>query len=239
MLDRTSPIPLHLQLEEIIQDKLDSDTFPPGSRFPSESELCSKYGISRMTARNVVSRFVQEGVLKRIPGKGTFVSEPKIEAGPLSYEGIRAQLERQGYEVVTKLLGVEIGEGKNFYHHKLLVPADEKIYCIKRLRFVKGQPFSIHESFVPVSLAPGLEKLNLIDEQLCVILNNNYDFLRAKVYEELESIAANREEADLLNLKVGHHLLLLKDTIVDKSGTPFEYAKIIFRGDRIKLRLEF
>ncbi|MFY9396111.1 MAG: GntR family transcriptional regulator [Saccharofermentanales bacterium] len=239
MLDRSSPIPLHVQLEEIIRDKLASDFFSPGSKFPSENELCAKYGISRMTARNVMSRFVQDGTLIRVPGKGTFVAECKIEARPLSSEGIREQLEQQGYEVETVLLSIVMGEGKDFYHHKLMVPADEKIYAVKRLRSVKGQPFSIHDSFIPASLAPGLAKLNLVDDQLCNILSREYQLSRAKVYEILESIAATKEEAELLDVTAGHPLLLLKDTVVDESGTPFEYAKVVFRGDKIKVRLEF
>ncbi len=239
MLDRTSPIPLHVQLEKIIRSDLDSDSFPPGSKYLSESELCSKYGISRLTARNVIARFVQEGSLTRVPGKGTFVTESKIEAKPLSFEGIREQLEQQGFEVETKLLGVKIGDGRSFYHHKLMVSADEKIYAVKRLRFVKDQPFSIHDSFIPVSLAPGLDNLNLVDEQLCVILSKSYHLTRAKVYEILESIAASEEEAVLLGVEVGHPLLLLEDTVVDKSYTPFEYTKVVFRGDKIKVRLEF
>ena len=65
-----------------------------GDLIPSENELSKECGVSRMTVRNVITKLVQEGLLFRIPGKGTYVSEPKIIADTLSYAGIREQLER-------------------------------------------------------------------------------------------------------------------------------------------------
>lgn len=238
MLDRTSPKPLHLQMEELIRENLDSGLWSPGSLIPSENELSQLHGISRMTVRNVLTKLVQEDLLFRIPGKGTFVKEQKFEAKSLFYEGIREQLERKGYEVSTKLLGVHQSKRSKEYR-KLNVEKGTPLYIVQRLRFVRGEPLSIHTSFIPVELAPGLEKLDLVDEQLCYILKNNYNLIRAKTLEELESVASTEEEAALLEIQPGHPLLLLQDTIVNDQDVPFEYAKVVFRGDKVKLKLEF
>lgn len=239
MLDRNSAKPLHQQMEELIRENLDRGEWLPGSPIPSENELSQENGISRMTARNVITKLVQEGLLFRIPGKGTFVSEQKIEAKSLSYKGIREQLEQMGYEVSTQLISARVSKGKKDVHSKLNLVDDAKVVVIRRLRSIKNQPLSVHTSYIPVALAPKLETLNLVDEQLCSILSKEYGLIRNRTYEELESIAATQEEADLLGVPVGHPLLLLQDTIVDQDGTPFEYAKVVFRGDKIKLKLEF
>ena len=239
MLDKSSAKPLHLQMEEMIREKLETGTWAPGSLIPSENELSHTNGVSRMTARNVVTRLVQEGLLFRIPGKGTFVTEQKIEAKSLSYEGIREQLERLGYEVTTKLLSVQVDKGNKDVRQKLELDDNAKVYIIRRTRLVKEVPLSLHTSYVPVTLAPELDKLNLVDEQLCSILSIIYNLNRCRIYEELESVAATKEEAELLEVPVNHPLLLLQDTIVDQNGTPFEYAKVVFRGDKLKLKLEF
>lgn len=239
MLERNSAKPLHMQLEELIREKLAAGEWAPGISIPSENELSTENGVSRMTARNVVTKLVQEGLLFRIPGKGTYVSEQKIEAKSLSYEGIREQLELMGYEVSTQLLDARIVKINKDVRQKLQIENDEKVYIVKRLRSVKGQPLSLHISYIPVKLAPNLDRLNLVDEQLCSILSKNYELNRDRIYEELESVAASKEEAEYLQVVEGHPLLLLQDTIVDQNGIPFEYAKVVFRGDKIKLKLEF
>jgi GntR family transcriptional regulator len=239
MLDRASSKPLHAQMEELIRKNLEAGIWAPGAIIPSENELGLKYGVSRMTARSVVTKLVQEGMLFRIPGKGTFVAEQKIEAKSLSYEGIREQLERLGYEVFTKLIGVRKGKGNKDARSKLQLGDGEQVYTVLRLRSVKEMPLSLHTSYIPVRLAPQLESLNLVDEQLCYILSKNYGLNRERIFEELESVAATEDEAAWLKIQPGHPLLLLQDTIADPDGVRFEYAKVVFRGDKIKLKLEF
>ena len=98
LLDKASAKPLYVQMEELFWGKLDSGEWSPGALIPSENELSHMYGISRTTVRNVITKLVQEEVLFRIPGKGTYVAEPKIVAQSLSYAGIREQLEKMGFE---------------------------------------------------------------------------------------------------------------------------------------------
>ena len=83
ILDPQSPKPLHVQLEEIIREKIKSGDWTENSRIPSENELSREYGLSRMTVRSVILRLAQEGLLYRVPGKGTFVSVDKLLSRPL------------------------------------------------------------------------------------------------------------------------------------------------------------
>jgi GntR family transcriptional regulator len=94
VLDRNSSLPLYAQLKTIIKDKVENGEWRSNEMIPSENELASSYGISRMTARSVVTQLVTEGILYRVQGKGTFVCEDKIEMASPSYAGIRSQLEK-------------------------------------------------------------------------------------------------------------------------------------------------
>ena len=78
VLDPHSPKPLHTQLEEIIRGNIMNGDWSENSRIPSENELSREYGLSRMTVRSVILRLAQEGLLYRVPGKGTFVSVNKL-----------------------------------------------------------------------------------------------------------------------------------------------------------------
>ena len=240
MLDKNSIIPLHQQLESIIRENLDSGVWHPGELIPSENMLSRQYNISRMTVRNVISKVVQEEKLVRIAGKGTFVAKSQIIAKPLSYVGIREQLEEMGYEVETHLISIEL----SVVSHKIRAIfmsdyLDEQYYTIQRLRILQGQPFSVHTSYVPMSMAPNLEKADLENEQLCNVLHQQYGLVRNKTTETLESAAATANEAMLLKVKPKHPLLLLEDVISSEDGHVFEYAKVVFRGEKMKLRLQF
>ncbi|WP_369425931.1 GntR family transcriptional regulator [Cytobacillus pseudoceanisediminis] len=76
-LDSNSPIPLHIQLKNELQELIDNRSF--NEKIPSERELMDTYKVSRSTVREAVSHLVNEGVLKKVHGKGTFISKKPIE----------------------------------------------------------------------------------------------------------------------------------------------------------------
>lgn len=238
-LDRNNATPLYAQLKTIIREKISSGEWKPDSIIPSENELSRVYGVSRMTIRSVITQFVNEGILYRIQGKGTFVSAPKLEISGLHYTGIRSQLEEMGHAVSTKLLSCRKIFAGEFVARKLQVDPDEEVYEIRRIRSASGINISYHESFVPVRLCPGLDTKALEEEQLCSIISNDYLLTRSRVTETLESFLADNEKAEYLNVYPGFPLILLEDKIYSTDNILFEYTQVYFRGDKVKIRIEY
>lgn len=239
MLNHNSIVPLHQQLEELIRKKIDSGEWTTGMLIPSENELTRTCGISRMTVRGAITKLVQEDYLVRIPGKGTYVASPKIPAKSLHFAGIREQLEQMGYEVQTRLLSVEKSEAGEKIGKSMNLKPGDGIYTIQRLRLVKGEPLSIHTSCVPDVRCPNIERLDLVQEQLCDILEHNYGLKADHTREALEITSARKEEAELLNVKAKSPLLLLESTLSDDKGCIFEFSRVVFRSDKIKLVFEY
>ncbi len=238
-LDRNNPKPLYQQFREILEESIDSGTWEPDDKIPSENQLSSTYGLSRMTVRSVLLDLVKEGKLYRVQGKGTFVAEQKIEAMSLYYVGIREQLEELGYEVATRTLECTVTESNSNVAKHLDIRPGTPVFMIKRLRSIKEGPVSIHISYIPTQYAGGLTPEILEQEQLCVLMSRNYGLQRKKMTETLESVAADSEEAELLQVEKGHPLLLLKDELHSDDDIPYEYTKVVFRGDKIKIRLNY
>jgi GntR family transcriptional regulator len=239
VLDRNSAIPLYVQLTDLIRDKITSGEWVPDQKIPSENEFNTLFGISRMTARQVLARLVDEGLLFRVQGKGTFVSHRKISTRSPSYMGIREQLEQKGYATSTEILSEALVEADARVARELGLEEGTPVYAIRRLRRVDDTPISLHESYVPEALAPGIIDRDLATQQLCTVLELDYSLQMAKVTETLETAAANKSEAKLFGNRVGTPLLLLEQRISSPLGVAFEFSRIHFRGDMIRLEFHY
>ncbi len=236
---RENPKPLYVQLEELIRNKIEEGEWKAQTAIPSESELNRMFGVSRMTIRSACSQLVQEGLLYRVPGKGTFVSDAKIETESLAYMGFREQLERMGYEISTQVLGIQTVEARGKISRRLACPEGAPIVEIRRLRFVKGEPISLHYSYIPEGLCSGIREDLLEKEQLCVLLEHQRGLKPTRVVETLESATATEKESPIFGVNPGYSLLILEDVLYDQLDHPYEYSKVVFRGDKIKLRYEY
>jgi GntR family transcriptional regulator len=239
MLDRRSALPLHTQFETILRNKIEDEEWPVNSCIPSENEMSGIYGISRMTVRSVLNRLVDAGLLYRVHGKGTFVAEPKIISSPLVRYGLREQLEQMGYETVTKMLSLEKIAASAKIAKTLNIEHGKEIFLVKRLRYVKGEPLSFHISYVPARYFPGLENQDLEHNQMCNVIEKNYNFVIQRRIETLEAVPATPEEAWLLSVHPNSSLLLLENMVYTDQDLPLEYSRIVFRGDKIKIKLEY
>jgi GntR family transcriptional regulator len=237
MLNRESAVPLHTQFEAIIRQRIEDEEWAANACIPSETELSKIYGISRMTVRSVLNRLVDAGLLYRSQGKGTFVAESKIVSSPLIRYGIREQLEQMGYKTSTKMLSFERAPVSVKVSKILNIEFKSEIFIVKRLRYVKGQPLSFHISYVPVPLFPRLMEQDLEHNQMCDVIEKDYVIQRR--FETLEAITADTEEAKFLLVGPNSPLLLLENIVYTYKDQPLEYSKIIFRGDKIKIKLEY
>lgn len=239
MLDSKSPIPLYQQLENILREKIDNKYWKENDMIPSENALSKDFGLSRMTVRSVIQKLAQDGLLYRVPGKGTFVSKPKMVSKPLSQAGIRKQLDKMGYKSVTKLLRSRQVLANAKVAKYLAVPEGTQVYDIQRIRLVDNKPFSLHSSYIPRSQCGDLLNRNFDfeKEQLCDILQEGYGIEQKSMKETLEVVLARADEAELLKVKKNYPLIHLENTIYTLEGSIIEYSSVLFRGDQIKIEI--
>lgn len=238
-LNRNSAVPLYLQLADELRTKILSGEWQPEQRIPSENELNQIYSISRMTIRQVLGKLVDEGLVFRVHGKGTFVAQRKIATRSPSYYGVREQLEQQGYSTRTEMLDSGQVEADVRLSRELDVGVGTPLYRVERLRYAGDTPISLHESYVPLPLAPELLDHDLAEKQLCQVLARDYGLDMAYVHESLESLAPTEAELTTLRVRRGTPLLLLEQRIRDRSHRLFEYTRIKFRGDRVRLEFDY
>ena len=239
-LDRDGSMPLYLQLAALLRGRIESGEWKSGQKIPSENELNRLYGVSRMTARQVLAQLVSEDLLFRVQGKGTFVAHRKISTRSPAYMGIREQLEGMGYAVSTKVLANRIVRADERVGRALRVLPGERVHEIRRVRLLPDdEPISLHVSYVPERLAPHLDADDLVARQLCVVLEEDHGLRMSKVSESLESTLPSVAEARALGIRRTTPLLLLTHEIADQSARLFEFSRILFRGDKLRLQFHY
>ena len=93
------------EIEEYIMNKIHTGEWPIGYKIPKEVELCEQFGVSRSTVRTAMLRMVQDGHLKRVKRKGTFVTAPRVlEYTTVFIESFFNEMFRRGIEVETEVL---------------------------------------------------------------------------------------------------------------------------------------
>jgi GntR family transcriptional regulator len=238
-IDKETPIPYHYQLRELLRGEIVAGRWAVDEKLPSERELCEAFDLSRTTVREAIDALVNEGLLRREKGRGTFVASPKIVEGLLqSPAGFTDSMEEQGYRVETKVLHIEIVPAPRIVLQELRLGSDELVTVIDRLRFILHEPILLVTSYVPQKICPSLIKEDLTHNSLYRLLRRKHDLRIARAKRFMEAVSANELEAKLLGIEPGAPLMLIESTAFLEDGTPIEYFKARHRGDRTRFLVE-
>jgi GntR family transcriptional regulator len=236
-LNRNGSQALFSQLEEMIRDEVESGRWAPGQAIPSERELSRIHDLNRMTVRRALDRLVSAGLLYRVDGKGTFVSEPKVSFKALSLAGLREQALQMGHSASSKLLSIEKVFSTEKIAGVLKIPSDAPAFLIERVAYADDVPLALNRSYIPCHICPTLLDDDLVNQSLYAILRSKYEIRMNRAVETLESALATNRESLLLGVQPGDPMLLLRITVFDGEDRPIEYVKVVFRGDRVQLSL--
>lgn len=237
-LARVPGQPLYSRFEELVRERIDSGEWPTGTGIPSERELSAEFGLSRATTRKALDRLVAEGLLRKEPRRGTFVAEPKTVFEALTLRGFSAQALEAGASPASRLLRFERVLPPAQVSARLKISGTQLVYLIERLRTVDGVAVALHQSYVPINLAPALQQEDLETRSLYEVLASRYGIGIGHARETLESSLATEYEAVVLGVSPGAPMLLLNIRLSTPDGRPLEVVKVTFRGDRVTLRQE-
>ncbi|WP_134500329.1 GntR family transcriptional regulator [Microvirga pakistanensis] len=230
----TPSTPLWLQLKHALRDLATFD-LKPGDKIPSETELCDHYGLSRITVRQAISALVDEGLLQKQQGRGTFVlasrlAEPLADPDHFLLSGFDAEDPEH-----IDLYSVETVPAPDWIAAKLGLRTSELVHKIRKVLSPEGQPAAFRTSFVPARIAPRLLQMNL-SQPLYALVETLYNVHATEADEVIEFIVADDFRAGMLRVPVGHPLILLERIVYSNSGEALECSRAYYRADRFRLR---
>lgn len=236
-LDHSSPTPLYVQVKSALLEYIRENNLKENDQLPSERELGELFKVNRLTVRKALDELAQLGVVFRQPGKGTYISQPKLKQRLLVVTSFSDAIKRTGHTPGSQVLGVEKIVGNQYINEQLGIPPDSEVISIKRLRFVDQIPFSIGTSYLDYKLVPDIEN-HIEKHSFYWLLEEKYQLKLAKTHASLEVILADDDQASLLGIRPGSALFFMSGTVCSPSGHPIEYFEVYYRGDRLKFVTE-
>lgn len=229
---RNSPLPRYFQLKEIMRERIRTGDWKPGDLIPSERELGETYGISRMTARQAITELVNEGLLYREQGKGTFVSQHKITQQLIHLTGFTEDIRARGQRPGTKVLSAQMYPADETTAERLRINAGDMVFRLQRLRLADGEPLAIELSLISFKGCERLLEEDLENHSLYRALETKYGLPPMEAEQELEAGLAGNEEAHLLKISVGSAVLFIRRTTYTERNQPIEYARSVYCGNK-------
>ncbi len=231
-------LPIYVQIRDALIERIQSGELKPGMRIPSERELVAEYRVSRMTVRQALTDLVNRGLAERIRGNGTYVAEPKVEQVLNPLVSFTEQMARRGIVPGARVLETQVMAAHGRLADALGLRIGERLYRIVRVRTGNNLPLALETSHFPYELCRGIERFDLERRSIYRILDEEYGIRLARAIESIEPTVANEFEAEVLDVSVGAPLLLLERTAYTSTGTPVEFAKDLYRGDRTRFVTE-
>ena len=236
-LNRESPIPLYYQLKEMLRSWITAGKFDTGGQVPPERELVEKYGVSRMTVRRALSELVNEGLLVREQGRGSFVVRPRVQEQLRHLTSFTEDMKLRGFPTKSKITDFRIVTDETVTT-KMEIPADEELVRLQRIRFVKKEPIALQTAFVRSQFCPNLVEQGLVDGSLYKTLEERYGLRLGRAVQTIEAKPADEYEEKMLGVKIGQPVLGLERLTYLQNGQPIEYVRSTYRGDRYRFTVE-
>ncbi|MCO5198246.1 MAG: GntR family transcriptional regulator [Anaerolineae bacterium] len=238
-IDRSSYIPLYIQVRDSLKEYIDGDASSPGDQLPSEPDLCRLFNVSRTVIRQALRGLEGEGLIVKRKGRGTFIAEPKIgESLFQELTGFYQDMSRRGHEPTSQVLKQAIIPASQKVAAFLQIEPETPVIRIDRVRYVNDEPIVFVTTYLPHALCPALVEADLTNRSLYAWLEDTYGLQIERGHRVLEAIVAGEYEARLLEINEGAPLIALESISFLQDGTPLEYYTALHRGDRSRFEVE-
>lgn len=228
---------IYLQLREVVRNKIEEGEYLPGTAIPSENVLAETYGINRLTVRNAIDELVNEGLLKRVRGKGVYVLAP-IERDLEVLGGFSQTMKDKNLQSKKKILQKGQRKAGKKYAELFGINEEDQLYYIKRLDYAGGEAIAMQEIFIPYNLVPKVEGIDLSVFSMFEIYKF-YEINPVRAWQTLDLVHLTQADARFLDITKDQTVFLFSCTTYDENDRVIEYSRSYTRGDKCNFSVHF
>ncbi|MGN0777673.1 MAG: GntR family transcriptional regulator [Aristaeellaceae bacterium] len=226
--------PLYKQLMQKLRSDIAGGIYPVHSQIPSEQELCDTYQVSRVTVRKALAELTQEGLLKRLQGKGTFVEVPRLCKDLRGVNSFHDACSMMGCTPGTRVIHAQMVRADAEDVRDLMLEEGAMVVELVRLRLADDTPVMLEINHFPASYAYLLEE-DLTGSLYAILRRHGTDTSQA--IHEISLSYATAAQARQLEVSTGDALLQLREVIYDHTRQPLHTSRQFIRGDRFTFRI--
>lgn len=230
---RDDTTPLYLQFAHNLREHIEEAGIGPGHALPSERDLSEITGMSRVTVRKGIERLIEEGLLFRKQGSGTYVA-PRIVAAGSTLSGFSDDARRRGEKPGTIWIMRSYAKPTEEEAATLGISANAEVARLGRVRLSGGEPLAIEHAVVPRELLPPIEELGDSLYEALDKLGNRPVSGKQRIRASL----ATPTEAGILSIRQNAEVLRIERLTYLSDGRPVELTRSAYRGDRYDFELD-
>ncbi|MFX3619155.1 MAG: GntR family transcriptional regulator [Sporolactobacillus sp.] len=232
-IDKLSMIPVYEQIANGLRDLMYSGNLQDGDRIDSEPKMCMELGVSRGTVRKAIEVLIEEGRLKKIHGKGTFVTNPDV-AYPLNNQlfSFAETLDMQHINYSTQVIRQELLSANREIAKSLDIPVGSDYLYLERIRSVNNEVIMLIENRINIDICPGIEKVNFNNISLFSKIEELGKRRIKFASSTYEALAVGKERGNILGLSPSAPILKMQQTVFISQTEPIEYGSVWLKANK-------
>jgi GntR family transcriptional regulator len=231
--------PLYVRIQEYIAELILSGKLTPETKIQSEREFSDDLGVSRMTVRKALTELVNEGLLERRHGSGTYVAKPKVTYESHEMVNYIQAMQTRNIATASQLLEFDEIVASRRLAETLQIEIGDPIFRIILLRFANRVPVILERIFFPCVRFPDLQEWDLEKSSFIDLLTGVYKNKLGPISQTVEAVSATDAVARQLRVDEGSPLLMLVKIIHSReNGEPIVFAQDYLRSDYARIHTD-
>ena len=231
-LSRTSAGTLYHQILLGLTERIESGEVGVGDRLPSEADLVAEFGVSRTTARRALDELRRQGLVRREPGRGTFLASPRLRSNLAYLHSFSEEIVRWGYVPGARLVSQEERAAGEEVAAWLGVGVGEEVLYVRRLRLADERPIFVCDSHLPVGRFPALKDADYGTVSLTKLMEERTGRRIEHARQWIGAATAEPDVAGLLEIPAGVPVLKIRRITCVAGGDPAEVVEAFFHPER-------
>ncbi|RJL03520.1 GntR family transcriptional regulator [Enterobacter chuandaensis] len=228
--------PMYRQIADALREQVQRGELKAGDALPTESALQEAYAVSRVTVRQALKLLTEQNIIESIQGSGSYVKEERVNYDIYQLTSFYEKLADRNVETHSDVQIFEVVRADESLAQTLLLTTGEKVWHVKRVRFIKQKPVTLEETWMPLALFPDLTWE--------VMENSKYHYI-----EQIKKMVIDRSEQEIVPVMPDEETIAAlgidpTKPILEKisrgflkDGRVFEYSRNRFKSDDYRFTL--
>lgn len=229
-------VPAYIRIHDAIKKEIDGGVWEIGQRLPSERDLADDYEVSRMTLRQAITLLVEEGILERRVGSGTYVASHRVQEKMRGTTSFTEIVRSQGKTPSSQLISYQRKPANETEIQQLQLKATDTVVRMERVRFADNVPLVFEVASIPEKLIQSFNQEDITEHFFQTLTDNGYEI--GKSQQTIYAKNASERVTNYLKVPKNHAVLALTQVSYFTDGRPFEYVHSQYVGDRFEFYLE-